>query len=221
MVLLKIGFEWYKSSPNKNLIFIISPGAGTYANRFAYKYLSNFYKLVFIGHSGDKYDKYPDNWQNNKLVETNGIHLGGLSQLFKKNIDKNGIPCAVICGSRGGQVTLGIIWHHFWRGPSIIINAGCLTTRTEIPFGVKPLFIIMEKDYFTSVNRITKIKSLFNKLKQTNEQDGICIYLLEERHMPNLNFKYKSLIYNCVQLLYNNIESIPIQSKNIIQTKIN
>ena len=158
MVKVKFGEEWIEYLCDLNLIYVIRPGAGTFQNKVSYDNLEKYFTLRYFGETGGKYDKYPDNWNNNQFVLSSGNHLGGICELVKNHIIKTKeIPGIIIVGSRGGQVTLGKIWETIWRGPSIIINAGVLTTRTIIPKDVYPLFIIMGKDYFKSVNNINKV----------------------------------------------------------------
>ena len=71
-----------------------------------------------------------------------------------------------------------------WRGPSIIINAGCLTSRTVIPKGVFPLFITMENDYFSSVNKIEKVINLFYNYIENPSQKAVFLHLKLSREMP-------------------------------------
>ena len=76
----------------------------------------------------------------------------------------------IICGSRGGQVTIGKVWETIWRGPTIIINGGSLTTKTIIPKQVHALFIIMGNDYFKSVNTPQKVKKLSENINQKEQK---------------------------------------------------
>ena len=39
-------------------------------------------------------------------------------------------PCAILTGSRGGQVTISRLWK-MWQGPSVVLNGGC--TAIEAP----------------------------------------------------------------------------------------
>ena len=197
--------KWKLANPTPNLIFVIGPGAGCYANRHAYHYLEQNYKVEYFcktsKDSKSKFDVYPPDWHDNNFVSNEGEHLGGISTLIYQCIQKNYIPQAIICGSRGGQVTIGKIWESFWRGPTLMINAGCLTTNTRIPKQVSLLFIIMKNDYFSSVNSISKIKILFNNLKMKPDQKARVFYLLKHSHMPNLNIEFQSLLNNGIDLI--------------------
>jgi len=184
-VYINKNYEWIETEPDKKLIFVIVPGAGTRINRNAYKKLETNFNLVYFGKSGGIYDKYPENWINNKFVSNKGNHLGGITQLVKKYIEENKIPSMIISGSRGSQVTIGKIWYSVWRGTTINFNAGCLTTNTIIPIGVKPIFITMGNDYFNNVNSISKTINLFRTLNKYN-QPGLFIHLEKESHMPVL-----------------------------------
>ena len=208
--------SWIETIASKT-IFVISPGAGVYSNRYSYKQLQKDYRIVYIGSRGDKYDKYPDNWQINKAVRSSGEHLGGLMEVFRDKLDSGIIPCGVITGSRGGQVTIGKVWENLWRGPTIIINAGCLTTNTIIPEGVFPLFITMEKDYFNTVNRLSKVVKLFYNLIRDPKQKAVFIHLLDEAHMPNLN-QIENIFSKCFNFLINNSNPNLNNSNIIVKT---
>lgn len=223
MVYIQLDGKWNSVEATPNLIFVICPGAGTYSNRIAYQYLEKSYQVIYIcksdKYSQSKYDKYPPNWESNSFVENTGEHLGGISQIVSDYIKWNYIPEAIICGSRGGQVTLGKIWESFWRGPCLVINAGCLTSKTYIPKKVLVLFIIMENDYFTSVNTVEKVKILFDRYKSNTNQNGFVFYLPREYHMPNFNNKKVILKYG-INLITNKQNNENITNINMLLTKI-
>ena len=107
--------------------------------------IRNNFNVIYFAQSGGEYDKYPLLWENNSFVEGQGKHLGGIAELVEHKIyTEKVIPSIIIAGSRGGQVTIGKIWERIWRGPTIVINAGVLTSRTMIPDNMPILFIIME-----------------------------------------------------------------------------
>ena len=107
---------WLDIEPTPNLIFVIVPGAGTFKNKEAYQRLQKKYNLVYFGKTGHVFDVYPKNWEDNSFVSNKGPHLGGIFQYMRKYIDEyNQIPEAIICGSRGAQVTIGKIWEGLWR----------------------------------------------------------------------------------------------------------
>lgn len=196
--------NWLDIEPTPNLVFVICPGAGTYHNKEAYRVLESKFEVVYLGESGGVFDKYPLNWIDNTQVENKGPHLGGLFQHIKKYIIKNNkIPAAILVGSRGGQVTIGKIWESLWRGPTIVVNAGCLTSQTIIPEGVQIIFIAMGNDYLKTVNRPKKIMALYQQLSQTQEQ-GYLVYLPNEFHRPNLKTHLKTLYLDCVSFIINN-----------------
>ena len=60
-------------------------------------------------------------------------------------------PSFIICGSRGGQVTLQVVLRHYWRGPFICLNAAILTTDFEIPVECGRVCMITGgRDYFNT-----------------------------------------------------------------------
>ena len=190
--------SWKRTKPS-NKILVIVPGAGTYANRFAYNNIKS--EIIYVGKTGGKYDKYPQNWQNNQNVSTSGHNLGGLYLEVEKIIKSGIIPKTIICGSRGAQVTIGKVWQNIWRGPTIIFNAGSLTTKTIIPKGVLPLFITMGHDYFNSVNKLSKVIKLFYKNIEDPAQKALFIHFTNEYHQPKLNFNYNNFLDECINLL--------------------
>ncbi len=199
MVYVNIDQKWTKMTPNK-VIFVISPGAGTRYNRLAYVELEKQYTVLYFTKSGGQYDKYPPNWYDNKKVDTSGFHLGGIASLVKDYMLKNKIiPCCFICGSRGSQVTIGKIWESYWRGTTIMINAGSLTSSTNIPVQVEPIFITMEHDYFKSVNTLAKVKKLFHILASNGHKGAYQYHLINHSHMPNLNTNLVELLLNLVK----------------------
>ena len=203
MVYFNVDNNWIKTSPETSIIFVIRPGAGTFKNKEAYKNLEKGHRVIYFGMSGDEYDNYPENWQNNSLVLNTGKNLGGLCQHINNYmIQHNIIPSAFIVGSRGGQVTIGKIWESIWRGPTIIINAGCLITNTIIPKYVTPLFITMEHDYFKNVNTPNKVNNLFKKLREHSNIIGYLIHLKGHGHMPRLTANLTGLLSECIKLLY-------------------
>ena len=58
----------------------------------------------------------------------------------------------------------------------IIINAGTLTSQTIIPKQVHALFIIMENDYFKSVNTPQKVTKLIEKNIKKKKQKLILFF---------------------------------------------
>ena len=215
MIKLKINSNWIDFPSDPKLVFVIVPGAGTIRNLNAYRQLEKKFNVIYFGKSGDKYDKYPDNWYVNKNVSSTDINLGGLSNLIKNHIiNTNSIPSLIISGSRGSQVTIGKVWETIWRGPSIMINAGCLTTQTKIPFDVKPLFIVMENDYFKSVNSTSKVVNIYNKL--SSKQTGYCVYLPNEYHMPKLVNNLENLLLLSSKFILNINKTIPINNISLV-----
>ena len=212
MVFINYEGNWKSKTPDEHTIFVIRPGAGTARNRKAYQALESNFNVLYFAQSGGIYDKYPDFWENNSFVESSGNHLGGISQLIREKIyNQKVIPGAIICGSRGGQVTIGKVWESIWRGPTIIINAGSLTSQTIIPKEVHVLFIIMEHDYFKSVNTPQKVKKLSEKYKSEGTKINI-VFLKNHYHMPNLNRELVYLLSYSYLFITNNISiSLPIE----------
>lgn len=123
---------------------------------------------------------YPAGWDNNEALVPRGKDLAGFAQVVCAQILKGKPPAVVMCGSRGCQVTLGLVWRTCWQGPTIIINAGCLMTRTRIPPRVFPVFYTCSRDYFET-KEPTICEEYFNALSDTER--GVLVRV-EDSHMP-------------------------------------
>jgi hypothetical protein len=200
------GDSWNMSHPDNRCILVIKPGAGVFKNYKAYRKLQGGpnqegYTLLFLSASGDLvhqdgYDIYPEDWaDNSKLSRTSEPNLANLAFKYKDAVGDK-IPGLIICGSRGGQVTLGLIWRNFWRGPTIVVNAGCLTSNTPIPMGVFPVMVTMGGDYFETNNP----EFTHEKFKELSEVPGMLLHIHSDGHMPSLLSGY---INNLVGLAIN------------------
>jgi len=220
MITLRLNEYWIELPPSDKVIFVIKPGAGTYQNRDAYKKLETHYTVRYFAESQGEYDHYPNNWQNNNLVNTCGKHLGSIVNVIGMHIKlTQEIPAAIIVGSRGGQVSIGKVWEHLWRGPTVIINAGCLLTQTIIPKDVTPLFITMGLDYFNYVNNIDNTIKLY-KNHSENKNIGTIVNLPLESHMPVLKGNIESMFIWCIQYILKDSDRIPSLSNMVVKYNI-
>lgn len=183
MISRDFGLTW-ENTQARDVVFVISPGAGCFFNRRAYDHLGSQYEVKYIdAHTRESGFDYPSEWRDNESIvlnETDRKGLKGLANRVGKKILKNP-PSVIICGSRGSQVTIGLIWKHYWRGASVCINAGPLTTKTVIPLGVYPVMITMENDYFDTQYETQE------KFFHLSEVDGKNILKRRDSHMPNLS----------------------------------
>ena len=182
------GATWVSTAASSQFGVVISPGAGTYANRHAFRALqATGVTLTFIDTADrDQGFRYPKGWgDNEKLVLTPGRKPTDLLGLANKMQDvlATQTPGFIICGSRGGQVTIGLIWRHYWRGPTVMINAGCLMTNTRIPKEVSPVFITMGNDYFPT-RSLAYVADKFKELAEASS--GQNIFAPSQSHMPLL-----------------------------------
>lgn len=176
-------------------ILVLQPGAGTYTNKRAYESLEDFDEKNIITFSERYGYKYPSNWRENdqlRLPDRTTRDLVGYAKVVFKRIQKNP-PEVIICGSRGSQVTIGLIWRFFWRGPTILINAGCITSKTSIPSPVFPIFITMGHDNF-STNNIKAVQADFSTLSNVS---GYGYHLADQGHMPKTD-ALKEIFQNAV-----------------------
>lgn len=150
------------------------------------------YEVVILGrHQID--EGYPTDWRNNdrlilKRPFKTALQRANLLELAGKYpaIVGSEPPALVICGSRGCQVTVGLLWRHFWRGPTVLINAGCLTgTTTTIPREVFPVLIPCGEDDLFKHDRRSGIQNLINAFERFSESDGILLHLTNQGHMPD------------------------------------
>lgn len=175
------GKTWVNVKANPNLIVVIGPGAGTYQNAQVYKNLSKKgYEILKL--AAEKMDNYPSKriWSNNTSLDIykEENNLAALAKKYPDLVRKK-VPHLIICGSRGCQVTVGKIWQHFWRGPTVLINGGCLMTQTPIPVGVFPTVVTMTHDYFeTKDDEITR-----EYFKELSSERGILVRLNDD-HLP-------------------------------------
>lgn len=198
------GKTWNTVSANPDHILVIRPGAGTYVNKKVYTTLKDKYTLSYLGKTNQD-DGYPKNWRRNSNLHltipfktaSERSNLLELAGKFPALISSNP-PALIICGSRGCQVTIGLIWRHFWRGPSVMINGGCLTgTVTDIPRGVFSVLIPCGDDDLFGHHKKSGIEKLIENFNMYSEQDGIMIYLRKQGHMP---LRLHEIILNIVSL---------------------
>jgi hypothetical protein len=130
---------------------------------------------------------YPPKWANNQELElaeqpaytgTDLLQLAGVVGAIARTEH----PTHIICGSRGSQVTIGKVWQHFWRGPTLLLNGGCLTSQTRIPSGVYPVVLTFGKDYFQTSDR-AYVQSVFAAVSAV---EGVHLHAPGEWHMPTL-----------------------------------
>jgi hypothetical protein len=79
---------------------------------------------------------------------------------------------------RGGQVTVGLVWRNYWRGPTVVINAGSLTSKTPIPMGVFPVMVTAEYDYFHTKDQ----KYVHKQFEKLSEVPGMLFHLPVASH---------------------------------------
>ena len=211
------GETWQSVSKSTNTVLVIVPGAGVRSNSRAYYTLTQHFNLIYVNSKtrDDGFD-YPSNWRYNPgliLKPSNKSGLLGLANRVGHQILHGPTPSLIICGSRGSQTTIGLVWRHFWRGPTICINAGPLTSRTHIFNEVYPVFITMEHDYFKT-QRNTQHK--YEQIKA--EIDCIHINRLGDSHMPQLSNPAHFLLNVARAAIARRPDTIPINKKYTITT---
>lgn len=186
------GRTWTLAAVDPKKILVIRPGAGTTQNKIVYDTLERHgYEVEFLGSDIDQ--GYPHGWNDNdRLVLERplktAMQRANLLELAGKfpAIVGSKPPALVICGSRGCQVTVGPVWRHFWRGPTVLINAGCFTgTTTTIPREVFPIMIPCGRDELFRHDRPSSIQYLINLFEIFSESDGVLVHLTNQGHMPH------------------------------------
>jgi hypothetical protein len=176
--------HWTAEEPDPQRILVIAPGAGTRLNMPVYEALRHLgYLVEIIDYPLDwviTRNGYPPNWQNNTDLEPRGTNLAGLAAVVGEQALIGKPPAAIMCGSRGGQVTIGLVWRHYWRGPTVVINAGFLMTRTPLYRDVFPVMVSLASDYFETRDADLCIRR-FQALPSAHR--GVLIQLQDE-HMP-------------------------------------
>ena len=189
----------------KKTVLVISPGATTYYNRKAYNYLKKYYSVVFVDTTTrEEGFRYPQNWRRNDqlvLGKNDKDGLKGLANSVGEQILEN-TPDIIVCGSRGSQVTIGLVWKHYWRGPTVCINAGPLTSHTKIYKEVQPLMVTMEHDYFKTQD---ETQEKYHAVEA--EVDGLHVHLLGKHHLTKFKSKFFKIIIDA-SLDHDKIKSV-------------
>ena len=208
----------------KQNILVIGPGAGTrqYKNIWDNIIISH---NIFIVHGFIKninYDSYPKNWTTNNpdMSTNNNYNLASLSNIVldkylhlqNKSINID----LIICGSRGGQVTLPALWRLFdslniKSPPCIIFNSGILHSPIKWPENIPIILLSFGNDNFN-----TKDYKLVLKSAKNNKSFGYVVYMPNESHGPIL-FLYKYIL-NIIKYMPQTREELCSQKDKFIET---
>jgi hypothetical protein len=131
---------------------------------------------------------YPPGWENGTpdLTMNGGRNLSTMADnviapMIEQLIAAGRGPAAIICGSRGGQVSLPRLWSTgLWVGPVLCINGGC--TKFRIPKSPCRLILITGgQDFFeTKDPRVTA-----QQLQKEDPSQPVLLYHdHKEGHMP-------------------------------------
>jgi len=184
---LLVDGHWQTYDPSKQTIVVIGPGAGLRHNVHVYRELAQAgYKVV--GDYDQEYDAYPPGWQwgTPDLGFNAGKNLATFAddvvlQVIQQLVAEGRGPAAVLCGSRGGQVTLPRLWQIGWRGPCVVINGGCLSTAAVPGPPVRLVLATGGRDYFETQCPV----STGRLLKKDDERSLVLNYFHpDEPHMP-------------------------------------
>lgn len=185
-VLYRDGVGWISYDPDPRVILIIRPGASLTLP--CYQELSDAgYDLRIV--EDINYDAYPQGWDKGcpDLHDNGGRNLATLADDralpgIESLVAQNRGPSVVIAGSRGGQVTVPRLWDIGWRGPTFIINAGCIGI---VPIPGPPVRLTLYtagQDYFgTHDPDYTR-----HMLKNRTESEPVLLYHHpSETHRPS------------------------------------
>ncbi len=186
------GATWFCTDAPRKYILVIADGAGVRQNEIVYRKLSEHYELDIV-HAGDRSFEYPTNWHlgnpNSQKMGVPTPDLAGFGHEVGIRIRRRP-PSLIICGSRGSQVTLGIVLRYYWRGPFIAMNAGPMTSQTLIPPQAFACFLTFGQDYFQT-KKINFTNEKFQEL--ASGQRGLLIHLPQESHMPSAKALHRVL----------------------------
>ena len=165
-------------------IAVLQPGAGYNVNRNMYTYLEKIgHTIRLIGDTTDTYngyDKYPKRWKDD--INTWGRTGPNLCTLAHELIEHKALDNIdiLICGSRGGQVTLHELWNIGWRGRTINLNAPAMVPSRDIPANAALVLVSLGADYFPTPDH-THVQKLGRKYPGIIDH----FHATDEPHMPN------------------------------------
>lgn len=187
------GVTWTMHEVPKRHILVIADGAGVRANEAVYADLTaQGYELDIVETgSADLSFQYPPGWQRGNPASRTSrgsptYDLAGFAHKVGRSIGRRP-PSLIICGSRGSQVTIGVVMRHYWRGPFVAMNGGPMTSNTSIPREAFPCFMTFGRDYFPTKD----VEFTDEQFQVHGNQRGLLMHLPEEAHMP----RGKSLRY--------------------------
>ena len=180
-------------------VAVLQPGSGYYGGMSnAYRALEGAGHTVHLvgntGTSGYKeYDNYPPDWPGGQSP----FNLRSFAKIVHTEIQSIK-PDVLICGSRGGQVTLHELWTLGFETPTICLNAGVLHDRNK-PIPAKPLVLVtFSEDYFPQKNPETICQALNSRQCDSITDLWLC-HVEQEKHTGE-NGKIVSDMTNIVQL---------------------
>jgi hypothetical protein len=156
---------WQGYEPDSKSILIIAAGFNGNAERL--HYLGYDTTIVY-----DKnYDSYPcrsEDFINRPICSNTDMLPKDLASMadyivlpvIHKLISVGKGPAMIITGSRGGQVTICRLWR-FWRGPSIVLNGGCVIGSAP-PQGVTLGLLTQGRDFFETKS-ISYVQNKFSR----------------------------------------------------------
>ena len=166
-------------------IAVLQPGAGYTLNRNMYTHLEREGHIIrLIGNTKDikyqGYDKYPRTWEDDiKTWDRNERNLCTLAHELIEDEALNNIDI-LICGSRGGQVTLHELWNLGWRGRTINLNASAIVPPRDIPANAALVLVSFGADYFPTRDP-TYVQELCKKYLGIIDH----FHANEEAHVPS------------------------------------
>ena len=141
-------------------ILVIGPGMGLLMNPKRLEQLKSNYEVEVVKGAREGYGPgsgYPKEWSTGKPLIVKGEF--NLATLATKVIERINLatPDVILCGSRGGQVTIGPVWeamvqHQIPIVPTVVLNAGCINViqKGSIPRDMKLVLVTGGQDYFST-----------------------------------------------------------------------
>ena len=186
-------------------VAVLQPGAGYYGCMSnAYKALEGAgHRVHLVGNTQTpqykEYDNYPLGWTScvHAPPTPQPRNLCSLAHIVYKEIQSLE-PDVLICGSRGGQVTLHELWRLGFKKPTICLNAGVLHDRKKQIPAVPLVLVTFSADTFHTKNPETVCQALDSRQGDRITALWLC-HVKDEGHRGE-NGKIVSDMTNIVQL---------------------
>jgi hypothetical protein len=101
---------------------------------------------------GDPYDNYPknDKWKTGEDARKGVTDLAStVTDIMIPEITKIRPDC-ILCGSRGGQITVPCLWRKGHNLPAVVLNGGCIYSGITPPANLRAVLLTGGRDWFNN-----------------------------------------------------------------------